>query len=156
MRTRLHLFFVVLACSSLVGACSKRVDEPADNAFKPSASTPPPPLPPPPKTLETVDEKVGTGRACTDGDHVKVLYTGTLMNGKEFDSSAAHGGEPFELNIGGDGVIKGWSVGIKGMKVGGKRRLTIPPDMGYGEEGHPPAIPPNAGLIFEVELVSIE
>ena len=139
--------------TTTTAGCSKRVDEPADHGFTPSEGKP---LPPPPTKLEILDEKVGTGRECKTGDKVKMQYTGTLMNGKKFDSSYDHGGTPFDVTLGAGGVIKGWDQGIPGMKVGGKRRLTIPPDLGYGETGSPPNIPPNAGLVFEVELISIE
>jgi FKBP-type peptidyl-prolyl cis-trans isomerase len=151
MRSLAFAFLAALVVAA--PACSKRVDEPADNGFKPSEGKP---LPPPPTTLEIVDEKIGTGKECKTGDKVQMQYTGTLMNGKKFDSSYDRGGKPFEVTLGQGGVIRGWDQGIPGMKVGGKRKLTIPPDLGYGADGHPPDIPPNAGLIFEVELVSIE
>jgi FKBP-type peptidyl-prolyl cis-trans isomerase FkpA len=148
MRILFVLLLALLAC-----ACSRRVDEPSGNDFKPGEGTPPTP---PPTKLEIVDEVVGTGRECKTGDKVQMQYTGTLMNGKKFDSSYDHGGKPFDVTLGEGGVIKGWDQGIPGMKVGGKRKLTIPPDLGYGKDGHPPDIPGNAGLIFQVELVSIE
>jgi FKBP-type peptidyl-prolyl cis-trans isomerase len=87
---------------------------------------------------------------------VHVQYTGTLMNGTKFDSSYDHGGEPFKFTLGKGEVIKGWDQGVVGMKVGGKRRLRIPPALGYGEAGSPPSIPANAGLVFDVELISID
>ena len=79
-----------------------------------------------------------------------------MTNGKKFDSSYDHGGDPFKFTISKGEVIKGWDQGVVGMKVGGKRRLRIPSDLGYGEKGSPPNIPPGAGLVFEVELVSID
>ncbi len=82
-------------------------------------------------------------------------YTGTLTNGKKFDSSYDHGGEPFKFTLGKGEVIKGWDQGVVGMKIGGKRRLRIPSDLGYGAKGSG-EIPANAGLVFEVELVSID
>jgi FKBP-type peptidyl-prolyl cis-trans isomerase FkpA len=132
--------------------CSKRVDEPA-STFTPAESLP---LPPPPTKLEVEDTSPGNGREAKAGDTVHVQYTGTLMNGKKFDSSEDHGGDPFKFTIGKGEVIKGWDEGVLGMKLGGKRRLRIPPDLGYGANGSPPTIPENAGLIFDIELVSID
>jgi FKBP-type peptidyl-prolyl cis-trans isomerase len=104
--------------------------------------------------LKKEDQKVGTGPACKSGDKVRVHYTGTLMNGTKFDSSRDRN-EPFEFTLGQGMVIKGWDEGVVGMKKGGKRKLTIPADKAYGASGHPPTIPPNSALIFEVELVEI-
>ena len=133
-------------------ACSKTPDEPVSD-FKPAQGAP---LPPGPTKLEIDDLSVGAGREAKTGDTVHVQYTGTLTNGKKFDSSYDHGGDPFKFTIGKGEVIKGWDQGVSGMKVGGKRRLRIPSDLGYGEKGSPPNIPPGAGLVFEVELVSID
>ncbi len=82
-------------------------------------------------------------------------YTGRLTNGTKFDSSRDRD-EPFEILLGGGSVIKGWDIGLQGMKKGDKRRLTIPPDLGYGERGSPPDIPPNATLVFDVEMISVD
>ena len=133
-------------------ACSKRVDEP-ESDFKPAPGAPA--LPAPTK-LETEDLIVGKGREAKVGDAVRVQYTGTLLNGQKFDSSYDHGGDPFKFTLGKGEVIKGWDQGVVGMKIGGKRRLRIPPDLGYGAAGSPPTIPANAGLVFEIELVSID
>jgi FKBP-type peptidyl-prolyl cis-trans isomerase len=95
----------------------------------------------------------GSGKEAKNGDRVTVHYTGTLTNGKKFDSSI--GREPFTFRLGAGEVIQGWDEGIKGMKTGEKRKLTIPPEEGYGKEGYPPVIPANATLIFEVELLGI-
>lgn len=135
-----------------LSACSPTVEEPkSDTANRPSAA---PPLPPGPDKLVIVDEAVGAGAEVKDGDSVKVHYTGTLMSGKEFDSSRGKG-KPFEFKVGTGGVIKGWDQGVLGMKVGGKRKLEIPSDLGYGASGHPPTIPANAGLKFDIELLEI-
>lgn len=108
-----------------------------------------------PSGLQYWDIKVGTGPTATAGKTVKVHYTGWLTNGKKFDSSV--GGAPFSFALGGGQVIKGWDEGVAGMKVGGKRQLRIPPDLGYGERGTPGGpIPPNATLIFDVQLLGIQ
>jgi FKBP-type peptidyl-prolyl cis-trans isomerase len=108
-----------------------------------------------PSGLEYWDIKVGTGAVAQTGKHVKVDYTGWLTSGKKFDSSVGTG-RPFELLLGAGQVIKGWDEGIVGMKVGGKRQLRIPPDLAYGAKGFPGAIPPNATLIFDVQLVDVK
>jgi FKBP-type peptidyl-prolyl cis-trans isomerase len=152
MRTRPLLGIVLAAFVAAAAGCSRSPDEPT-SSFKPAEGTP---QPPPPTKLETEDTKVGTGREARAGDTVHVQYTGTLMNGKKFDSSYDHGGDPFKFTLGKGEVIKGWDQGVAGMKVGGKRKLRIPPDLGYGDKGSPPDIPPGAGLLFDVELVSID
>jgi FKBP-type peptidyl-prolyl cis-trans isomerase len=105
--------------------------------------------------LMYVDEKEGTGAAAKAGDTVAVHYTGWLKDGTKFDSSRDRG-TPFSFTLGKSRVIKGWHEGIAGMKVGGKRKLIIPPELGYGERGFPGAIPPNAQLTFDVELLEIK
>jgi len=107
-----------------------------------------------PSGLQYWDIKVGAGEEAKTGNKVKVHYTGWLTSGKKFDSSA--GGEPFDFTIGQGEVIKGWDEGVAGMKVGGKRQLRIPPQLAYGEDGHPPQIPKNATLIFDVRLVAVK
>jgi FKBP-type peptidyl-prolyl cis-trans isomerase len=99
--------------------------------------------------------KKGTGPAAKSGDPVKVHYTGWLVDGKKFDSSLDRG-EPFAFKLGAGMVIKGWDEGVAGMKVGGKRQLRIPPELGYGARGAGGAIPPNAELIFDVELLAVK
>ncbi len=105
--------------------------------------------------FQVEDIVVGQGREVKKGDTIVIQYTGTLTNGKKFDSSYDHG-QPFETAIGVGRLIRGWDEGIPGMKVGGKRKLTIPSDMGYGATGAGDDIPPNSTLIFEVELLDIK
>jgi FKBP-type peptidyl-prolyl cis-trans isomerase FkpA len=100
------------------------------------------------------DVTVGTGPVATAGQRVAANYDGWTVDGKEFDSSASHGPYPFVL--GAHAVIAGWDEGVAGMHVGGKRQLIIPASLGYGPNGNPPAIPPNAVLVFSVELVSAQ
>lgn len=107
-----------------------------------------------PSGLKYIDIEVGTGDSPTTGQTVKVHYTGTLTDGKKFDSSVDRG-QPFSFKIGVGQVIKGWDEGVATMKVGGKRTLIIPPDLGYGERGAGGVIPGNATLLFDVELLGI-
>jgi len=108
-----------------------------------------------PTGLKYVDHVIGTGATPKKGERVSVHYTGRLMDGKKFDSSVDRG-QPFQFRIGVGQVIRGWDEGIATMKVGGKRTLTIPPDLGYGATGFPGAIPPNATLVFDVELLGVQ
>ena len=96
----------------------------------------------------------GTGAEAKTGTQVKVHYTGWLTNGTKFDSSKDRG-QPFAFKLGGGQVIRGWDEGVAGMKVGGSRKLTIPPELGYGARGAGGVIPPNATLVFEVELLGV-
>jgi len=107
-----------------------------------------------PTGLKYVDLKVGQGQEAKAGDTVEVHYTGWLQDGTKFDSSR-DSNRPFRFKLGAGQVIKGWDQGVAGMKVGGKRRLTIPPELGYGRQGAGSVIPPGATLIFEVELLGI-
>jgi len=120
-------------------------------------------LPPAPSTqpqaaavteLRIEDTKVGTGDTAVAGKNVTVHYTGWLTDGTKFDSSKDHG-QPFTFQLGAGQVIKGWDQGVAGMKVGGVRKLTIPSSLGYGDRGAGGVIPPNATLLFEVELLGV-
>jgi FKBP-type peptidyl-prolyl cis-trans isomerase len=130
-------------------------------ACSPPASPPEPKSAPAPK-FAVIEIATGTGDAVAAGGTAVVHYTGWLFDpaavdqqGKKFDSSRDRG-EPLRFPVGGGRVIKGWDEGVAGMKVGGQRRLVIPPDMGYGAGGRGDLIPPNATLLFEVELLAIE
>jgi len=101
------------------------------------------------------DIRVGNGQVAREGSHVRVHYTGWLTTGKKFDSSV-DAGKPYDFTIGNGQVIKGWEEGVAGMKVGGKRQLRIPPQLAYGESGYPGAIPPNATLVFDIQLLGVQ
>jgi len=154
---------VVLAAGlALIAACQRRVEEPESRVIVPvpsseqtSPSTSASASPAKPTGLLKEDIKVGTGPAAKTGDHVIVHYTGTLTDGTKFDSSRDRDA-PFDFSLGAGQVIKGWDEGVVGMRKGGKRKLTIPPELGYGPQGSPPKIPPNATLVFEIEMIGIE
>ncbi len=105
--------------------------------------------------LTYVDLTIGVGDVAVAGKTATVHYTGWLENGRKFDSSVDRG-QPFSFPLGAGRVIKGWDEGVQGMKIGGKRKLTIPPDLGYGARGAGGVIPPNATLIFDVELLGVK
>jgi FKBP-type peptidyl-prolyl cis-trans isomerase len=109
---------------------------------------------PPDQQMGMVTLTPGTGAMAKAGDRVSVHYVGTLTDGTKFDSSRDRN-QPFQFVLGQGQVIKGWDEGVAGMKVGEKRKLTIPPAMAYGAQGRPPKIPPNSTLVFEVELLAI-
>lgn len=104
--------------------------------------------------LQIEEITIGTGAEAVAGQAVSVHYTGWLTSGKKFDSSVDRG-DPFTFALGRGQVIQGWDQGVAGMKVGGKRKLTIPPEMAYGARGYPPVIPPGSTLVFDVELLKV-
>jgi peptidylprolyl isomerase len=111
----------------------------------------------PPKKLETKDLIAGSGAAAKAGDEISVQYSGAnFKTGEEFDSSWSRNAEPFTFTLGSGEVIAGWDQGIVGMKVGGRRELIIPPQLGYGASGSPPVIPPNETLVFIVDLLEVK
>jgi len=107
-----------------------------------------------PNGMEFIDIQVGTGDEAQPGKQVTVHYTGWLTDGKKFDSSRDRN-RPFDFQLGAGNVIRGWDEGVQGMRVGGQRRLIIPANLGYGARGAPSVIPPNATLIFDVELLKV-
>jgi FKBP-type peptidyl-prolyl cis-trans isomerase FkpA len=143
-----------LALVALATACSKN-DEPKQNVSEPKLAAVATPQPTARVTeLKMEDSKVGDGAVAEAGRQVSVHYTGWLTNGTKFDSSKDRG-QPFTFQLGAGQVIKGWDQGVAGMKVGGVRKLTIPPNLAYGENGAAGVIPPNATLVFEVELLGV-
>jgi FKBP-type peptidyl-prolyl cis-trans isomerase len=143
---------LAIAAAALLG-CDKAAPEPKPEPPRSAAAEPEKPEP---EDLIKEDLVVGTGDEAKDGDKVKVNYTGRLLKTNfMFDTSVGPGKKPFEFQIGKGGVIKGWDLGVVGMKVGGKRKLTIPSKLGYGDKGSPPKIPGKSTLVFEVELLSV-
>jgi FKBP-type peptidyl-prolyl cis-trans isomerase FkpA len=141
---------IVLAAASVITACSSSTDTTRSEADMQRAVE----LSKSVTSLQIVDTTVGSGAEARPGRRVRVHYTGTLMDGTKFDSSKDHN-QPFEFTLGTGSVIPGWDEGVKGMKVGGVRQLTIPASMGYGARGFPPDIPGNAALKFEIELLGV-
>ena len=144
MISRFLLIALLLAGASVMGSGQDKKKGPPPVEGKPEVR---------PDGLKIWNVQQGTGATAIGGMDVSVHYTGWLTNGKQFDSSS--GGEPLTFRLGAGRVIKGWEEGIAGMKVGGKRRLEIPPSLGYGTRGAGDVIPPNATLIFDVELLGV-
>jgi FKBP-type peptidyl-prolyl cis-trans isomerase len=143
--------FVLSALIAVTAACSGKSDSPAPSGAPPAVTS-----------LQTVTLKPGTGATIAAGQMAVVQYTGWLYEagatdhkGKQFDSSR-NGRDAFKFPVGTGSVIKGWDQGVLGMKIGESRRLTIPPDLAYGDAGAGGVIPPGATLVFDVELVGIE
>jgi len=147
MRARLALLFVLA-----IAACGK---DAKSAGFSASLGVDTTTMTKAPSGLWYTDMVVGQGAEAEPGRTVSVHYTGWLTNGTKFDSSRDRG-EPFAFTLGAGQVISGWDEGVKGMKVGGRRKLVLPPPLAYGDGGAPPAIPPGATLVFDVELLGIE
>lgn len=136
----------------LIGRGGDDVEEAPADGEKPTVEIP---EGEPPTELEIEDIEEGDGEEAAEGDQLSVNYVGVLYeNGEEFDNSYDRG-VPFDFPLGGGQVIPGWDEGLVGMKVGGRRQLTIPPDLGYGPQGQPPDIPPDSTLVFVIDLVAI-
>src|SRR5580658_2317039 len=146
-----------LTASSTAISMQENTQQPENsmNSSNTPASTPAPSIPQNVTQLMSSDQVVGTGAVAQPGDQVTVQYVGELTNGQVFDASSEHGTQGFTFTLGAGQVIKGWDEGVVGMKVGGKRELVIPQDLGYGETGSPPDIPPKTGLKFDVELLGL-
>ena len=140
---KLAAALTVMACVGFMTGCPKK--QPEGTAEGVTEMT---------DGLKSQDLKVGNGTEAVSGKTVSVHYTGWLTDGKKFDSSVDRG-QPFKFRLGAGQVIRGWDQGVAGMKVGGKRKLTIPPNLGYGARGAGNVIPPNSTLVFEVELLEV-
>ena len=169
-RSSLYLLVGLMLVAALAAGCTAKPapttqSQPAQDpiAVEPTAAPAPTPAPAPTGTktadvtvLKIKDLKVGTGATAKSGQSVTVNYTGWLADGTKFDSSL-DSGQPFTFNLGAGEVIKGWDEGVAGMKVGGTRKLIIPPSKGYGDQGAGNgAIPPGATLVFDVELLGVK
>jgi FKBP-type peptidyl-prolyl cis-trans isomerase FkpA len=164
-RSSLYLLVGLMLVAALTATgCTKKPAETTENAPAEQPVAAPAPEPAASATgtktadvteLVIKDVKVGTGAVAKSGQSVTVHYTGWLTDGTKFDSSV-DSGQPFTFNLGAGEVIKGWDEGVAGMKVGGKRTLTIPPAKGYGDAGAGGVIPPGATLVFDVELLGVK
>lgn len=152
MRPKASLFLILLTSAALIFAQAKSDKKSAPKSGGPTKVTGKPHTTT--SGLQYWDIVQGTGSHAVAGMNVSVNYTGWLQNGKQFDSSIGRG--PFSFALGAGQVIKGWDEGVVGMRVGGKRQLRIPPGLAYGSRGAPGAIPPNATLTFDVELLSVK
>lgn len=148
IRRRVECLVSFLVVALLAAGCGGGDSSPTAPSSQPSAQ------------FSQTDLSVGTGAEATSGRRATVNYTGWLYDpaqpeqkGRQFDTSAGRG--PFAFTVGAGQVIRGWDLGVVGMKVGGQRRLVIPPELGYGAAGSPPAIPPNATLVFDIELLGV-
>jgi peptidylprolyl isomerase len=161
-----RLTLLALACAALLavaGCGGSDSEEPASTSTPEAASTPEPTKPvvtvpkgKAPKKLVIKDLTKGTGATAEPGKQVSVHYVGvSKLNGRQFDASWDRG-EPFTFQLGAGAVIPGWDQGVKGMKVGGRRELVIPPDLAYGPQGSPPAIGPNETLVFVIDLLDVQ
>ena len=158
MRNLLIFLIALIAIGLIAIGCGKKSPSPKPQAQNPAAqqqSEQSGKLITTPSGLQYTDIVVGTGATPQPGQLAVVNYTGWLEDGKKFDSSLDRG-VPFEFRLGQGKVIKGWDEGVASMKVGGKRKLIIPPALGYGERGVPGVIPPNATLVFEIDLLDIK
>ena len=142
-----------LLAALLVGACSGTGER--SDGFAAELGIDPAALTAAPSGLRYQDLSTGQGAEAVDGRTAVVHYTGWLTDGKKFDSSR-DAGQPFAFRLGAGQVIAGWDEGVAGMKVGGRRKLIIPADLGYGASGAPPVIPPGATLVFDVELLDVQ
>ena len=161
-----NLLFVALTAAIALTACTKKENTEAPKDAAPAADTAAPATAPSPAAttgaaapapageLKMEDVAVGKGTEAVAGKKVTVHYTGKLTDGKQFDSSV--GKDPFTFTLGAGEVIAGWDKGVAGMKIGGKRKLTIPSDLAYGTTGAGSIIPPNATLVFDVELLKVQ
>jgi FKBP-type peptidyl-prolyl cis-trans isomerase len=155
---RILAMAIIVAISSVAGGAQETAPAKKAPAKKAATNSAPAKAAPAPVTtpsgLKYWELKVGTGAEAVKGKTVSVHYTGRFTNGKIFDSSV--GKQPYQFVLGNREVIQGWDEGVSGMKVGGKRKLEIPPALAYGERGYPGAVPPNSTLLFEVELMSVK
>jgi peptidylprolyl isomerase len=148
----LALFGVIIA-AVLIGQGGGDDGAETEDGGKPTVEVPDGP---PPEELEIEDLEEGEGAEAQEGDALQVDYVGVLYDtGEEFDNSYDPGKTPLPVTLGEGGVVPGFEQGLEGMKEGGQRQIIIPPDLGYGPQGNPPAIPPDSTLIFVVELVSV-
>jgi FKBP-type peptidyl-prolyl cis-trans isomerase len=146
---------LVLATAAILVGCDRcSQDKPATDEVAATSASPSSTAPADAK-VQATDLVVGNGAEAVDGKKLSVLYTGTLADGKTFDSNQNRD-DPFSFVLGSGLVIAGWEQGLRGMRVGGRRRLVIPPEAAYGSSGFAGVIPPNATLTFEIELLKVE